>query len=421
MNKIEKFVYDAVKSNPKLKIGIRNLYQSAFDMLPNKKDYSINPIFVKEGYFFGFHDVSPFSFDDTKLLANKLTIPLRMPSQKDILEVGYFEIINGQPENFIKIGDTRAWNYHKGCRLQWAGDNRIIFNDADENTLVSRLYDIQKGTTKTIPFPIDSVSLCGTLAASFSYGRLEMTMPGYGYPYDDDLSFKNKKISEETGLFLVNIEDGSVELVVNLEQLNAHGNLKNHDIEDAHHYVTHTLISEDKRYVSFLYRATVMGNENKRWTQMVVYDRQAKKCYFSPTNEMVSHYVWNKKNQIIAYSRLGEIDSHVLFEEPTLQKTKRVAYPQLNSDGHQSFISDNSFITDTYPDKYRMANLYKVDIESNKATLLASLNSLKKFQSILGSHWCCDLHPRMNRKGDMVCFDSVHTGERALCVMRINS
>lgn len=418
MNKIEKLVYDTVKHNPRIKRRIRDIYQSAYDLLPNKKGYSINPILAKEGYFFGFHDISPFSFDDTKVLANKLTIPFRMPTKQDVLEVGYFTMKNGKPGDYTKIGESTAWNYHKGCRLQWAGNRHIIYNDEEGDKLVSRLFNIQDKITKTIPFPIDSISLCGKYASSFSYGRLEMTMPGYGYVHDDE-SFKTEKIPSETGLFVGNLEDGTKELVVSLQELNEKGNLKEYPISEGHQYVTHTLFSPDGRYVSFLYRAAVMGNLSKRWTQMGVYDRETKQCYFSPTDEMVSHYVWNEKNQIMAYSRVEGIDSHVLFEDPSLQTYKRVAYPQLNSDGHQSFISNTTFVTDTYPDKYRMAKLYSVDIETNKAILLASINSLKKFQSKSYRHWCCDLHPRMNRKGDIVCFDSVHTGERALCVMKV--
>ena len=130
-----------------------------------------------------------------------------------------------------------------------------------------------------------------------------MTMPGYGYVYDDE-SFKSNKTPDETGLFIANLEDCSKDLVINIEQLNENGGLKAYGIENAHQYVTHCLFSPDGRYVSFLYRATVMNDLDKRWTQMVVYDRDTKKSYFSPTDDMVSHYVWNNKNQIIAYSRL---------------------------------------------------------------------------------------------------------------------
>jgi hypothetical protein len=420
MNKLEKLVYDTVKHNPKFKIRIRNLYQSFFDLLPNKKDFSINPILAKEGYFFGFHDVSPFSYDDSKLLANKLTIPLRMPDENDILEVGYFNVENGhQLGKYTKIGETRAWNYHKGCRLQWAGDNHIIYNDAEGDEMVSRLYNIHDKSTKTIPFPIDSASKCGKYAATFSYGRLELTMCGYGYAPFDDVSFKNDKVPKQTGLFLGNLENGTKELIVSLDELNSKGGLQKYPIAEAHQYVTHTLFSPDKKFISFLYRAAVVSNSIKRWSELVVYDIEKKQLHFSPTDEMVSHYVWNNKNQIIAYSRVENIDSHVLFEVPSLEKYKRVVYPQLNSDGHQSFASNTVFVTDTYPDKYRVAKLYKVDIESNKAILLASVNSLRKYQSKEGSHWCCDLHPRMNHKGDIICFDSLHTGKRALCIMKI--
>ncbi|WP_219843815.1 hypothetical protein [Aureicoccus marinus] len=137
------------------------------------------------------------------------------------------------------------------------------------------------------------------------------------------------------------------------------------------------------------------------------------------TDDMVSHYVWNDQNQIIAFCRMEGIDSHILFKDPHLLSWERLAYPRLNSDGHQSFIDSNNFITDTYPDKRRMARIFKVNIHSNEVKLLANLNSLKKYQSIPGSHWACDLHPRMNRAGNVMCFDSVFTGKRALCIMEV--
>src|SRR5690606_33467400 len=140
--------YDTIKHNPKLKLRIRNAYQSFYDFLPNKKDYFKNPISVKEGYFFGFHDVSPFSYDGTKVLANRLTIPLRMPKNEDLLEVGFFDVTDDIFGEYIKIGESRAWNYHKGCRLQWAGESKIIFNDIFDGKLVSRTFNIHDKKTK---------------------------------------------------------------------------------------------------------------------------------------------------------------------------------------------------------------------------------------------------------------------------------
>lgn len=46
---------------------------------------------------------------------------------------------------------------------------------------------------------------------------------------------------------------------------------------------------------------------------------------------------------------------HVLYDMKDVDHYQIIAGDVLNSDGHQSFISDTSFVADTYPDKYRMA------------------------------------------------------------------
>ena len=60
MNKIERLVYNLVRSNPILKNKVRNLYQRSFDLLSSPKPLSAYPITERRGYFFGFHDHSPF-------------------------------------------------------------------------------------------------------------------------------------------------------------------------------------------------------------------------------------------------------------------------------------------------------------------------------------------------------------------------
>ena len=421
MNKIEKLVYDAVKKNQHLKAGIRNIYQTVFDLLPDKKNYSKNPIQAKEGFYFGFHDVCPFSHDDSKLLGNQLTIPFRMNTAEDVLHVGYFDHKNGELGDYIQIGQTYAWNYHKGCRLQWVGKDKLIYNAVvDEKQLVSKIFDIETQQETVIPFPIDHVSHDGAFATTFNYGRLERYMPGYGYAgITEDNHYNAEKIPERTGLFIGNLETGQKEMLISLMDLTKVGELAE-GFEEYFHYVTHSLFSSDDRYISFLHRWVDEFDTFNRHSRLISYDRLEKKCHVAPTNDMVSHYVWNNQNQIVAFCRIGDIDCHVLFKEPTLQDYEIIAYPRLNSDGHQSFITSNSFVTDTYPNRSRMANLYKVDATTNEVEHLASLKSFKQFQSQAFKHWGCDFHPRMNRKGDVVCFDSVHTGQRALCVMKID-
>ena len=63
MNKIEKIVYDILKKHPQAKLFVRDIYQNVMDLIPDKPNFTAKEIKVLEGYFWGFHDVSPISND----------------------------------------------------------------------------------------------------------------------------------------------------------------------------------------------------------------------------------------------------------------------------------------------------------------------------------------------------------------------
>lgn len=421
MNKIERFVYDIVKSNPKLKKQIRNIYQSAFDLLPRRKQYSIYPIILKEGFFFGFHELQPFSDDNSKVLVNKLSYnKVRMPTQKDFIDVGYLKFDGISLGDFVKLGETNSWNFHKGCRLQWINGDKIIYNCTYKGKMVSKIVNIHSKEENIIPYPVDSVSPNGKYATSFSYERLEKHMPGYGYCHKDDYSFINDKTPQDTGLFLIDLKTGKRKLLVNLKSLSKQ-TLTYEAASVSNHYVTHSEFSHDSTYISFLHRWS--GEfKDKRYTELMIYNLETWELFHVPTTgHMTSHYDWNNKREIIAYCNYNNQDAHVLLKIDDLQSSHYVAYPQLNSDGHQSFIDDKSFVTDTYPDKWRMAKLFRVNISHNEVELLASVHSPKKFQSSPSKgHVACDLHPIVSPDGKFVCFDTVHTGKRALAIMALS-
>ena len=129
MNRIESFIYGIVRNNPTVKNAVRNLYQSFFDLLPRKREYFRYGYDFKEGYYFGFHDLQELSADGSRLLVQKLPFDLRMPVAGETEQVGYLDFAqDGHLGDFHEIGTTSAWNYHKGCRLQWLDDNNVIFN-----------------------------------------------------------------------------------------------------------------------------------------------------------------------------------------------------------------------------------------------------------------------------------------------------
>jgi len=417
MNKIEKVVYDLVKANPWVKNMLRNIYQGAYDLLPRKKNILPINYSLKEGFFYGFHDTSPFSVDMTKVLANKPEVFHEMPGEKDLLKVGFFDFKDGQLLDFHELGHSSAWNHHKGCRLQWLDERHVIFNSGKGRLPVSAIVNIVSGTGRYLDFPIDTVSTDGKWATSFSYQRLEALMPGYGYLNKTDDAFLSENAPAQTGLFLIDVEANTRTLLVSLQELADH--VGERDIHRFRHYVTHSEFSFDGRYISFLHR-WVGTDVMKRWSRLIIFDREKSIFFAAPTDGMVSHYVWNGKNQIVAYCRVDGVDGHVLFDIPDIGNHVFVAHDRLNSDGHQSFINDHEFVTDTYPDKFRMAKIFKVSVTDDTADLIASVYSPKSYQSVLPyRHIACDLHPRVSRDGRFVCFDTPTTGIRSICVIPI--
>lgn len=422
MNKIEEVVYHALYKYPTIKLFVRNVYQGVFDLLPRRKEYFSGQYEIKEGFFFGFHDVSPFSNDESKVLANKVSFDFRMPKAGESIEIGYFDFNDGKFGKFHKVGESYAWNYHKGCRLQWVDSDCIIFNTAGESGPYAKIINVNTGESNNLSFPIDSVYKSKTecLATTFSYERLQMCMPGYGYPYHDAYSYLNRKYPKETGLFLIDLNDNTSKMIVPISVLKE--KFGSEDANKYYHYVTHTEFSKDGRYISFLYRRMIDGGDiNRRITKMIVYDRQKEDLIELPTQVSGSHYVWNDKCQIIASCIIDNKSCHVLYDMDSINNYKIVRPDLLNQDGHQTFVRNDIFITDTYPDKWRQCQLFKVDLKNDTVDKILSINSPKKFMSkSVYNYIDCDLHPRTSPSGKYVCCDVVNTGKRSLFVMNIS-
>jgi hypothetical protein len=419
MNKGEKFFYDLVKSKPWIKNIFRNLYQSFYDFLPLKKEFFKGQIDFRMGYFFGFHDINPFSIDNKKVLTNKLLHnKLIIPKVGERLDVGYFKLNGDKFGDFVKIGESTAWNFHKGCRLQWLDPETVIFNTFIKNNLVSKVVNIETNNSKLLNFPIDSISSDGVLASTFSYERLNEFMPGYGYEGAIDGGFLDEKAPFSTGVFIYNIKDQKLLKMINLFELfQLNKNIST--VPDFNHYVTHSEFSKDSRYLSFLHR-WVGSDVKDRKSKLLIYDLKEDSIIEVNTSGMVSHYVWNNNNEIIAYCSIGNIDGHYIISVSEIVTTTHISPNYLNSDGHQSFISNNKFITDTYPDKYRMSKLKIVNTLNHKFEIIASVYSPKEFQTKnFKNHIACDLHPRVSDDGNLICFDSVRNKTRSLCIMKI--
>lgn len=416
MNKIETIIYNIVRKNPALKQSIRNIYQGIFDFLPKKKNYFENRPTVLNGFYFGFHDVTPWNDSEDKMLAMKAPFDLRMPIQEEEETIGYFNFINGEVGDFNNLDVSKAWNWHKGCRLQWLDNERIIFNTYENEKLCSKIINTNSKETTLIPYPIDAAFK--DIATSFSYERLERCMPGYGYPYSDE-GYTDESAPSTTGLYLVDLKSGRRDIILSLKDIaiSATGKIEKEYL----HFVTHTEFSKDGRYISFLYRRIPKeGNYMKRRSMVGIFNRINNELSFLNSQESGSHYVWNDKNQLLLSGNYNGKNCYMLFDVDKGGDPQLVDPTHLNSDGHESFINETTFITDTYPDKRRMAKLYFVDVLKDTSKLIASVYSPEKFQTKdFKCHIACDLHPRVSPSGRYVCFDTPTSGVRSLAIMKI--
>ena len=413
MNSLERAIYDLLKNNPKLKNRIRDIYQLALSLVPVKRVTSKYPLVVREGYFYGFHDKIPFSADDKMLLAHRyFGDDNKLPGTGDQVEVGY--LYGPDYLEFKSLGKTAAWNWTQGAMLQWVnGTEQVIFNDFDGEQYVARIVNLEGGELKEMPYPVGAVSPGGSRALSYNFARLRRGMPGYGYAGgidpDGDVLIPSRKGS---GLKVIDLERGRSEELFTVADLAA---IKPEaSMEGAFHYLTHCLFAPSGERFVFFHRWLV--KDNRRYTRMISADLSGDNLHIFPAFEMVSHVAWQDDRHVLAYARTRELgDKYYLFTD--MSSDYRVVGEQaLRSDGHPQYAPGGQyFVTDTYPDRFGRQHLLIYDQKDDQRLDLASLRQPLKY--IKGTR--CDFHPRWNRKGDLICFDSAHPGKRSLCTIKL--
>lgn len=418
MNRLEKIIYDAVKGNPRLKTSLRNVYQNIFDLFPpmTRLKTSMNTE-VREGFFFGFHDHSPFSYNDKFLLGNKCGREFFMPVLGDELEIGVFSGTRWSEYEPITI--TRAWNWHLGCRLQWAGhSSSFFFNDYSDGAVRARLWNLESGKDKWFEHPISSVSSDGTYFLSYDFSAVESLMPGYGYKSKDQVYLNSHSHS---CLIKISCVDGSSNVLIEKGQLLIIGERAWTD--SSYHFLSHTQISPCSKFIAFLHRWIDDDTDiRKRNSRLLICDHDGKMIVELPTNGMVSHFCWISSGRLLAFCSSVELGScYHMFDLSDPAQINVSRFSDLNADGHPSYNACvGSIVTDTYPNRSRQQDLFVITADGSAFEKVASFYMPKAFQSPSAfKHWSVDLHPRWSHTGDYICVDSAFSGVRSLITLEV--
>ncbi|MAG21030.1 MAG: hypothetical protein QF613_05605 [Candidatus Marinimicrobia bacterium] len=408
MNSLERFIYNRVKYHPRLKRVLVDSYQRLFALFPVQSLETDYEIVVREGFYYGFHDKCPWSHDDSALLAHRFEDPLRMPGPDDSVEVGYFS--GSDQTDFQKVGRTRTWNWQQGSMLQWFGNSdTILFNNLQDGFHTARIVDMQGAPVRVLSRPVAALTPDGTRALSFSFVRLQQSAPAYCYANGEDLH-ANHLAPDEDGLFLMDTQTGEAVRLFTLGELAATDPLPS--MEGAYHYFSHCLFSPSGKRFAFYHRwLTPLG---VTYTRMFTSDCDGHDLFVFPTDGTVTHVAWKDDQKIMAYAFTERDGSHYYLFRDQSDEYTIVGQDQFRSDGHPQFSPDGaSFVTDTYPDRTRSQRLILYDITEAKRSDLVRLRSPFAYRHDVR----CDLHPRWNREGTAISFDSAHTGVRAMCTL----
>ena len=363
-------------------------------------------------YFFGYYDLQPFNGSEKYHLTHKAPFRERLQVKGDRAEVGVIDTATGK---YDCIDTTCAWNFQQGAMLQWnpcANEDEIIFNTLLDGEPVGVIMNIQTGKKRFLDKPVANVSLDGKYAISINMSRMYNFRPGYGYAKPED-PYYYKNHPADDGVFIIDLETGKSKLVLSLDEIwNFSGAFFG---KDEKIMINHITFNPDGS--RFLMLVRNFPSQDIWHTALITADISGSDMFLLSDYGVQSHYYWLDNKKVIIFSDGKELSctrgwahNYVLMDKT--HEGTIMADGYFDFDNHMSMSPDRKYMLfDTYPDeKYGMQSLFICDLGKEISTEIGRFYSLPVDTTDIR----CDLHPRWNRQGDKITFDSTHEGFRGI-------
>lgn len=364
-------------------------------------------------HFFGYYDKSPWNASGSLLLGHEAEFNDRPPNADDSVTVGVVRLQEGN--RFAPLASAAVWNWQQGCMLQWHPahpESLLVHNDRRGGQLVGVVRDVSARELRVYDRPFYALSPDGRSGYSLNFARLQRHRPGYGYAGVND-EFEQSPAPAQDGIFRVDLESGSSSLIVSLAQLVAFD--PRAEMDGRHHWVNHIQVSPDGRQFAFfhLWQTGGSGWSVRLFTANA--DGSRLKCQLD--SRIVSHYDWLDSNRLLVWANVPSKGGRFILVDCKSGQCDVIGEGGLVEDGHCSFSPDRAWVlNDTYPDRFDMRTLMLYRFPEGPRIDVARLHSPK-------ARWWgeirCDLHPRWDRSGRMVCIDSVHDGSRQMYIVDV--
>lgn len=303
------------------------------------------------------------------------------------------------------IGESEAFNFQFGSRLQWVDEKKIIYNTYgnESGRYESICYDLSDGSTQTHPYPV--LSLHKESFYAIDFGHLGNIGSEYGYHAH---KVRNAGKEPAYGILSVSLRNHTTHEIVSVAEV-----IKDHAVASGKHichFINHFMLSPDGTHAVFLHRWTHDSGRSEHLWIMDMSNLQKEILH----RGMTSHYCWKNDTQLVAYLTSAGETGYFLIDITTRSFTPIHNMNLTDAgDGHPATSGTDTIVFDSYPDRSGMQSLYLY--RQNEVTMAG------KFFAPLHKdpYYRTDLHPRISNDGRRVYIDSNHEAKRGLYCLSI--
>ena len=381
-------------------------------------------------HFFGYYGISPCNASDRLYACLESAFHDRMPQRGERATIGLvsLESTAGEAGAFEPLTTTAAWNLQQGAMIHWlpgAAETTLVFNDLDAGAGCFRpvVLDVPTGPRRTVPAPIGigAVSPDGRSALGLDYARLHAQRPVVGYAGARDRT-AGVLAPDDDGVWRIDLPSGQTDLL-----LSHAAALHTHPAPPLAHssplFFNHTLYNPDgSRFMVFLRYFTPQGALDSA-VFTANQDGSDLRCLVPWGNEP-SHFDWYSPTELmVTVSREGGGRRYLLITDSVEDGWRSPielgiggSMEVLTTEGHPTFTPDRRyFVFDGPSDAGGTRPLRLYDMADRRELEMGRFYAAPHFKGDVR----CDLHPRWNRAGTQVTFDSVHEGERQVYAIDI--
>ena len=217
------------------------------------------------------------------------------------------------------------------------------------------------------------------------------------------------------GISKIDFETGEHRMLVSLREIADFETQSS--MKDSQHYVNHLMFSPDGNRFVFLH---LWLSEGRRRNRLMLYDLESGSLRVLDDRATVSHFYWLSDSQLLAFrlpfgGDLGYYVYSIDSNDTAMHATMLGEMPL--QDGHPSLCPAGPLVlTDTYPDAAGEQALYLYDSSMGVSLRVGAFFSPFRYRGEMR----CDLHPRWDRSGSRICFDSTYQGVRSICVAELD-